>query len=407
MQVPMAAVRIVNARMPLHGEIVESELVIEAGAIAAVGCGGGGAADWDVDGRLVLPGIVDLHGDAFERQLMPRPGVFFPDDVALAETDRQLAANGITTAFHALTWSWEPGLRGPERARAFVAAIDRLRPSLACDSRLHLRWETFALAEFDEVDDLVTSGRVDLLAFNDHTTGMVAHARGPEAIDRYADRAGVSTDEYVRLLAAAWARRHDVPWAVARIAESARVAGIPVASHDDETPAERAFYRGLGARACEFPKTRETAEFARAGGDQVLMGAPNVVRGGSHLNLVSAARLVADRLCDVLTSDYFYPALALAPFRLAQDGSLPLVEAWRLVSENPAAVARLADRGRIAPGLRADLVVVDDSDPLAPRVTATLVAGRLVHFRGFRDALPAGPLAGGHGSVNAESSLAG
>ncbi len=66
---------------------------------------------FDATGLLVLPGIVDIHGDAFERQLQPRPGVDFPADIALADTESQLLANGITTAFHGVTLSWEPGLR--------------------------------------------------------------------------------------------------------------------------------------------------------------------------------------------------------------------------------------------------------------------------------------------------------
>ena len=123
----------------------------------------------DAGGYLVLPGIVDLHGDAFERQLMPRPGVHFAPVPALLETDRQLLANGITTAYHGVTLSWEPGLRGIEAAREFLAALSAVRPRLGADARLHLRFECFNLDAVEEVVSWIEAGRIDLLAFNEHT----------------------------------------------------------------------------------------------------------------------------------------------------------------------------------------------------------------------------------------------
>jgi alpha-D-ribose 1-methylphosphonate 5-triphosphate diphosphatase len=117
----------------------------EDGRIAGLDTGAAAARCIDADGLLVLPGIVDIHGDAFERQMMPRPGVGFPIDIALIDSDRQVLANGITTVFHGVTYSWEPGLRGPENARAIVAALDQLRPLLGADTRFHLRHETFNL----------------------------------------------------------------------------------------------------------------------------------------------------------------------------------------------------------------------------------------------------------------------
>lgn len=125
-----------------HGLETEAVVIVEDGVIADVGSDTGGARAVDAKGLYVLPGIVDLHGDAFERQLMPRPGVHFDMQLALVETDRQLVANGITTAFHGVTYSWEPGLRGRDAMLQMLTALDDAKPHLACDTKLHLRQET-------------------------------------------------------------------------------------------------------------------------------------------------------------------------------------------------------------------------------------------------------------------------
>ena len=140
----MTDIFIEGGRALLGGEILEASLQIAHGQISAVGSNAGrGSFGLDAGGLLVLPGIIDLHGDAFERQIMPRPGVDFPIDVALIDSDRQAIGNGITTVFHATTWSWEPGLRSADNARQLLEAIETLRPQLAADTRFHLRHETY------------------------------------------------------------------------------------------------------------------------------------------------------------------------------------------------------------------------------------------------------------------------
>ena len=124
----------------------------------------------------------------------------------------------------------------------------------------------------------------------------------------------------------------------------------------------------------------ETAQEAAHGKDAIVFGAPNVVRGGSHTGWTKAADMIAHGLCSVLASDYYYPAPLIAAFRLAVDRIVPLEQAWSLVSEAPAAAAGLPDRGRIAPGVRADLILVDSEDPLRPRVVLVIAAGRLVYL---------------------------
>ncbi len=328
---------------------------------------------------LVLPGLVDIHGDAFERQILPRPKVAFPLDVALRETDQQMIANGITTAYHGLTVSWEPGLRSLEAAHGFVEALTRLRPQLACDTRLHVRWETFALEAMDPVLTWLRSEFGAILAFNDHTTAMVRKERGFSKLQRTADRAGMTVEAYEDLIKSVWQRRDEVPAVIATMAQQGRDAGAVLLAHDEYSPEIRRYYRDLGAKASEFPTTEETALDARQAGEHVILGAPNVVRGGSHQGTMGAAWAVSKGLCSVLASDYYYPAMLLAVFRLVAEERADLPQAWALVSQNPAEAAGLDDRGSLHSGKRADVIVVDDRDPALPKVRACFVAGQKVY----------------------------
>jgi alpha-D-ribose 1-methylphosphonate 5-triphosphate diphosphatase len=326
----------------------------------------------------VLPGIVDIHGDAFERQVMPRPGVGFPLDVALCESDRQAIANGITTVFHGVTWSWEPGLRGPENAHAILQTIEDLRPRLAADTHFHLRHETFNLDAEATVAEWLAARRVGVVAFNDHMS--VAAGDREHKLAPMIERSGLPREDFLALVKRVQGRADEVPGSIERLAVAAKAAGVPLLSHDDESPAQRSWYRSLGCRLAEFPTTFETAQAAAGAGDNIVLGAPNVVRGGSHTGWVDATDMIARGFCSVLASDYYYPAPLLAAFALAGRGVLPLERAWPLISETPATAVGLSDRGRIAPGARADLIIVEAPEVGRPRVVAAIVAGRIAHF---------------------------
>jgi alpha-D-ribose 1-methylphosphonate 5-triphosphate diphosphatase len=376
----MTDIRIEGGQSLIRGELVEAPLTVAGGQIAEIGTGRSAATTIDATGLKVLPGIVDIHGDAFERQMMPRPGVDFPIDVALIDSDRQLIANGITTAFHGLTWSWEPGLRGTENALALVDAIAALRPQLACDTRIHLRHETFNLDAEPTIIEWIKTKRIDLLAFNDHMTLTVLNPLKPEKRVRMAERTGLSLEEFDRLSSKVASRAADVPGSIARLAAASVVSKVPLLSHDDETPAMRRGYRALDVRVAEFPVNEETAREAAAAGEFIVFGAPNVVRGGSHTGWTSATDMVRKGLCNILASDYYYPAMILAAFRLVAEGVLTLPKAWELISTAPAKAAGLSDRGELAAGRRADIVLVDAAQALRPRIVAVIAAGKLVHI---------------------------
>jgi alpha-D-ribose 1-methylphosphonate 5-triphosphate diphosphatase len=335
----MSAELIEGARVILDDRIEVTSVRIEAGRITGLDVARDGATVLPAKGRLLAPAFVDVHGDAFERQLMPRPGVMVPVEAAMLETDRQLAANGIATAYHALSLSWEPGLRSVEVGWQVVRALETLADRFTTDNRIQLRWETF----YPEAEPLIAhvlAGRDrPALAFNDHTTSSLLHpdiplhdrpfdhvedypvtdtttARFLEKMGDRAKRSQISAADYVALLARVWGRRPDVPLQIERMAALARKHGAPMLSHDDSQVETRDYYRGLGASVAEFPMHERVFLAARDLGDPIVLGAPNAMRGGSHLGSPGAADMITRGLCDILASDYFYPAMLGAMVRL-------------------------------------------------------------------------------------------
>lgn len=360
------------------GATADTVVTVEDGVVTAIGVEHSGDVR-DVGDAWVLPGVIDLHGDAFERQIMPRPGVHFPLDLALQDTDAQMLANGISTAYHGVTYSWEPGLRGRESTLKVKAAIEAARPHLGCDTRFHLRHETHNLAAEAEVLDWLADGTVDLLAFNDHSHVTLRRiVEEGKSTRTETARSGLSHDEFVALLHEVCRRQPDVPASIERLSTAAIAHGVALASHDDYEPETRTWFHSIGCRIAEFPMNTPTAETAVSLGDPVICGAPNIIRGGSHLGAtgIKAAREVREGRCTILVSDYYYPALVQAPFRLVRDGDCDFATAWALVSANPAKAAGLNDRGTIDPGKRADLVVIDQRADAPAKVLATMVAGR-------------------------------
>lgn len=395
----MTAEFIEGAQLILDDRVETANVRIEDGFITGIDGARDGAVLVPGAGRMLAPAFVDIHGDAFERQLMPRPGVTVPTEAALLETDRQLAANGIATAYHALTLSWEPGLRSVDTGWQVVHALEALRPRLTTDNRIQLRWETFCPQAEPLIAHVLAGPDRPALAFNDHTTAALLHPeiaihdRPFDHIEDYpvtdltadaflrkmserAKRSHMTTADFVALIASVWAGRGAVQGHIDRIAALARSHAAPMLSHDDSQLETRAYYRGLGAHIAEFPMHERVFLAAKAAGDPIVLGAPNAMRGGSHLGSPGAGQMIARGLCDILASDYYYPAMLGAMVRLRADKVAPLPALWKLVSANPATAMGLTDRGRIAPGLRADLVLLDWPDGHAPAPVRTWVCGR-------------------------------
>src|SRR5215471_3505855 len=193
-------VQIEGGRALIDGALTHADLRVspDDGAIQAIDAPVPGGLRLDAAGLLVLPGIVDIHGDSLERQMLPRPTAAFPIDVALLECDRQAIANGITTLFHGVMWSWEPGLRGADRARAVLDHIERLRPELAADTHYHLRHEVYNLDSEAEIIDWMRRGRIAMLAFNDHITLNLRASGREQKLGEMVARSGLGRDELLR-----------------------------------------------------------------------------------------------------------------------------------------------------------------------------------------------------------------
>ena len=334
----------------------------------------------DLRGYLVLPGIVDMHGDGFERHLAPRRGAMKDMAGGLIAAEAELAANGITTAVLAQFYSWEGGLRGPDFADSMLAALERVRDGVVSDLRVQLRFEILMLDDYAAFEQMVARYGVEYVVFNDHVPHERLEAgKLPRRLTGTALKSGRSPEALLRLMQDLHGRRGELAGAIGGLAARLAARGVRLGSHDDRTAEDRATWAARGVRIAEFPETMAAAEAARAGGDGIVMGAPNVMRGGSHNGNVPAHELIALGLCDALASDYHYPSLRRAALFLVEAGVCDLAVAWGLISSGPARLLGLGDRGVLAPGKRADLVVLEAE---TMRLCASMSGGRFSYLSG-------------------------
>ena len=331
----------------------------------------------DVSGLHLLPGIVDIHGDAFERMICPRPGVNLPLDMALVENDQALLGAGITTFFYSITDSFEPGLRSREMARQLISRISVPDSGLRVDSRIHIRHEQANTADYEELCDWLETRQVTLLSLNNH----LPSALDEKTLQRYTKglrrRIKLSDAEINAMIEAAYPRQAEGLIQFEDLVQRCHSLGIPVASHDDETEADVLKSKKRGVAIAEFPASIPLAEQSRAYGAAVLMGAPNLVRGGSHVGYMGVAEAAQAQVLDCLCSDYHYPSLFHAPFLLAEKGLMPFEQAWKCISEYPAAAAKIGDRkGKIAPGYDADFLLLTPNNPLPSAIRSVYINGQ-------------------------------
>ena len=360
----------------IDGQLTDAPVAIHDGLIVD----GDMTPSIDTTGYFVLPGIIDMHGDAFERHLAPRPSAPFPYLTGLIGTERDCAANGVTTAWLAQSWSWEGGARGPDACEALLAALAGYADRQIVDMRVQIRYETHELETADRLLQAVQTWGVDYVVFNNHldeALDMLAVA--PEDLTTWARKRGVSLDEFVTIIKRAKLRSAQVPRSLARLAAGFDTMGVTYGSHDDPDAETRETYHQIGANICEFPTSAGAATVAKANKNPIVMGAPNVVRGGSQAGNIAASTLVKMDRCDALVSDYFYPAMAQAAFALADDDILSFADAWAMVSTTPARVMKLRDRGTLHAGKRADIVLINQN---TREVEATICGGKLAHLTG-------------------------
>ncbi|WP_300271777.1 alpha-D-ribose 1-methylphosphonate 5-triphosphate diphosphatase [Halomonas sp.] len=373
-----------NARLILDDEVCQGSLVIRDGRIAAVDTGLSAIPSAvDCDGDYLMPGMVELHTDNMEKYFQPRPKVAWPGRPAALAHDAQMAASGITTVFDALSIGDIDEQSMREGAlKQMVGSLQAIMDDgmARIDHRLHLRCEVCQPATLERFESLADSPLLGLVSLMDHAPGQRQfvsldayrtyyqgkHRMSDEALEAFIEKQLANSARYSSTNRQA-------------IAAACHQRGLALASHDDATIEHVAESVEYGTRVAEFPTTREAAEASHRHGLAVMMGAPNVVRGGSHSGNIAAAELVSLGVLDVLSSDYYPAALLDAVFRIAAtEGGYSLPRAVATATRTPAQAVGLEDRGRLATGLRADLLrvrVVDDH-PLVQRVWC---AGRQVH----------------------------
>ncbi len=352
-----------NARLVLPERVVEGWLAVADSQILALGEGEAPEAGIDLGGDYLIPGLVELHTDHLESHVQPRPKVRWDMLGAVLAYDAQIAASGITTVFDSLRVGsdHDGGGLGSEVATLAQTLEDaRARRLLRADHKLHLRCEVPAEDVVEVAAQLFASHCVGLMSLMDHTPGQ-RQFRDIERFYTYATRHGASRAEVEAAGKLKLARAGVLgPQHRAALVALAQQHAVPLASHDDTTLADVAQSMAEGAALAEFPTTSEAARACREAGIAVMMGAPNLIRGGSHSGNVAAGMLAEQRQLDILSSDYVPASLLLAAFRLPGLGlGVSLPQAVAMCSRNPARAAGLRDRGEIAPGRLADLVRVE------------------------------------------------
>lgn len=358
----MTATVLTNARIVLADEVVTGSVAIRDGVIADVSANATRTGE-DLGGDYLIPGLVELHTDHLEGHYMPRPKVRWNPLAAVLAHDAQVATAGITTVLDALRVGMDedsemttPDMRKLADAIEEGVRNDRLR----ADHFIHLRCEVSAPDCYDGFVHFEGDERVKLVSLMDHAPGQRQFVNLETYAYYYQRRLKLSDREFEAFCARRIGEsRHYGPKARAAISAACQARGIVLASHDDATAGHVAEAVEQGIRVAEFPTTHEAAQASRDAGLGVLMGAPNVVRGGSHSGNVSARSLAEEGLLDILSSDYIPFSLIQSAFFLSEVvDAISLPQAVAMVTSNPAEAVGLGDRGLIEAGRRADLVRV-------------------------------------------------
>lgn len=368
-----------GAKVVLKNETLQQAAVLIAdGRIVAIDPdNGAGAKEIDLRGHILMPGMIDLHCDALEKEAEPRPGVHFPFDFACAQADKRNAAAGITTIYHALSFAnAELGVRNNTTAAELARAVHAWRQHALVDNRVHARYEITDPTAPSVLQELLGNDEIQLMSFMDHTPGQ-GQFKSIEAYRNFHAKTYKKDDtEFEVLLADKLAQGGSAEARMKQLALTACALGIPLASHDDDKPEKINVVAALGVSVSEFPINLETAQAARAAGLATLFGAPNILRGRSQSGSMRALDAVIEGVADCLCGDYSPAALLPAVMQLPELAGIELHEAVALVTCNAARAVGLHDRGVIAAGKRADLLAVRHLGglPQATRVWSSGIA---------------------------------
>lgn len=345
----------------------------------------------DARGGYISPGFIDIHSDYIETIASPRPTSMMDFNISLREAEKILISHGITTMFHSLSFYREDvfthkPMRNPNNIQRMVDAIDATHKELhLIRHRMHARFEIDNVDEIDTLVKNIEDGKVHLLSFMDHTPGQGQYRNLEvyrETLKGYRD---ISDDDVNVLIAERQSTEFLTSEKIKEVADIAISKGIAIASHDDDKIQKLELVKSFGTTISEFPITLEVAKKAKEIGLHTIVGAPNVLLGGSHSGNLSAAEAVANDCVDILCSDYYPAALLHAIFDLHEKHGNDLHKTFMMVSLNPAKAVKMDDElGSIKPGKKADILVIERMEDGYPMLTTTMVNGALItttHYR--------------------------
>jgi alpha-D-ribose 1-methylphosphonate 5-triphosphate diphosphatase len=367
----------------INEEFVSADLVIKGEFIQRIDVHGSNEIAVDFGDKKIVPGIVDLHSDAIEKEIEPRHGATFPVELAISELDKKLSMAGVTTMFHAIGFE-----ENPKKKRSLYLAQHQIeeihkanKKHLGVDNFIHARFELSATDAVEPIKQLIDAGKIQLLSLMDHSPGQGQFKTLEKFKTYYSSYYGLNDDEVQDVVNKKLNKDEDK---INDLINHAKKHKLTLLSHDDDCTQKLQGLLDMGVRISEFPLDLEVAKYAVSRGIATGMGAPNIVRGGSQSGNIAAIELVREGVCKYLCSDYHPTSMLQAVYKMFEDANLPLEKGFSMVTSTPASYAHLDDRGVIDEGKRADIIVIDDSN--IPKVVLTIKDGESIYngIRGFK-----------------------
>ena len=367
----------------MNEEFVAADVVIKGEFIQRIDEYGKNEVAVDLGEKKIAPGIVDLHSDAIEKEIEPRHGATFPVELAVAELDKKLSMAGVTTMFHAIGFE-----ENPKKKRSIDLAKEQIeeifnanKKHLGVDNFVHARYELSCDEAVEPIKEVISNGMVKLVSLMDHSPGQ-GQFKSLESFKSFYGNYYNLDEKQLEEIVDKKMNKNDEK--INELISHAKEHNLTLLSHDDDCIEKLDGLLDLGVQISEFPLDLEVAKYAVEKGIATGMGAPNIVRGGSQSGNIAAIDLVKEGVCKYLCSDYHPTSMLQAVYRMKEDANLDIAKGFSMVTSTPAAYANLEDRGVIAEGKRADIIVIDDTH--IPKVVLTLKDGDSIYngIRGFK-----------------------
>lgn len=372
-----------SSKVLINEEFIPADIVIEGEFIKRVDKYGINEIAIDLKDKKVTPGIVDLHSDALEKEIEPRPNATFPMLLAITELDKKLSMAGVTTMFHAIGFEENPKKkRSIDLAKQQIEEIYNANKNhLGVDNLIHARFELSATDAVEPIKEVISKKMVNLVSLMDHSPGQGQFKTLESFKSYYSKYYGLNDDEVDEI---ANKKINKDEEKIKELINYAKKYNLTLLSHDDDCIEKLDGLLNLGVQISEFPLSLEVAKYAVSKAIATGMGAPNIVRGGSQGGNIAAIDLVKEGVCKYLCSDYHPTSMLQAVYKMKQDANLDLAKGFSMITSTPAKYANLEDRGEIKEGKRADIIVIDDS--YIPKVILTIKDGESIYnaIKGFK-----------------------